>query len=147
MLGGTDLKKGNFESKYIVSLTQLKKNISIIKKCLAQGLRKVEFRCCQQRREKSLPLAVYFLLQFGDLLWRLLPPSGSQGKNTEVVYHSLLQLTTFCHIFCKKDPYVIINKTGKQNIKTLIMVISGWLYQKNFSFLFFELTFTIDVLQ
>ena len=42
---------------------------------------------------------------------------------------------------------MIINKTGKQNIKTLILVISGWLYKKNFSFLFFELTFTIDVLR
>ena len=45
VLGGTILKKGKFQSKYIVSLTQFKKNISIRKThWLAQSLRKVEFR-------------------------------------------------------------------------------------------------------
>ena len=44
-LGGTTLKKGKFQSKYIASLTNLKKNISIRKThWLAQGLRKVKVR-------------------------------------------------------------------------------------------------------
>ena len=39
------MKKGRFQSKYIVSLTKLKENISIRKAhWLAQGLRKVKFR-------------------------------------------------------------------------------------------------------
>jgi len=43
--GRTDLKKGIFQSKYIVSLTQFKKNISVRKMhWLAQGLRKIKFR-------------------------------------------------------------------------------------------------------
>ena len=43
VLGGTILKKGKFQSKYTVALTQLKKNISIIKThWWAQGLRKVQ---------------------------------------------------------------------------------------------------------
>ena len=73
MLGSTELKKGNFQSKCMVSLTQLKKNISIRKMHqLVQGLRKVKLRgtrCPQQRTEKSLPLEVYFLLSLGDPYW------------------------------------------------------------------------------
>ena len=37
-----------------------------------------------------VPLSVSYHFVFSYCLW------GSQGKNTEVVYHSLLQWTTFC---------------------------------------------------
>jgi len=71
ILGRTDLKTCRFQNKYIVSLTQLKKNISILKAhWLAQGLRKVKLRQKQlssTEKGKSLPLAVYFLLPLGDL--------------------------------------------------------------------------------
>jgi len=51
VLGGTILKKGKFQSKCIVSLTQLKKNISIRKThWLAQG----RTRYPQHRIKRSL---------------------------------------------------------------------------------------------
>ena len=39
-----------------------------------------------------IPLSVSYHFAFSYCSW------GSQGKNTEVVCHSLLQWTTFCHI-------------------------------------------------
>ena len=64
------MKTGRLQSKYIVSLTQLKENIYIRKThWLAQGLRKVRFRQSQvssTEKGKSLPLVVYFLLALGN---------------------------------------------------------------------------------
>ena len=71
VLGGSILKKGKFQSKYIVSLTQLKKNISIRKThwfFLAQGLRKVKFRWNQvsSQRHRILRDTGSLFLLFGD---------------------------------------------------------------------------------
>ena len=41
----------------------------------------------------GVPLAVSYHFAFSHCSW------GSQGKNTEVVFHSLLQWTTFCQTF------------------------------------------------
>ena len=64
------MKKGRLQSKYIVSVIQLKENIYIRKThWLAQGLRKVKLRQNQvtsTEKGKSLPLVVYFLLPPGN---------------------------------------------------------------------------------
>ena len=65
--GGTDLKKGRFQSKYTVSLTEFKKNISIRKMhWLVQGLRKIKFRKKQvfstekgKRKKKSVTCILF----------------------------------------------------------------------------------------
>ena len=75
------MKKDKFQSKYIISLTLVKKNISIRKThWLAQGLRKVKFRWnqvlswqhrilrdasfkfCIEKGKKNLTLVVCFFL-------------------------------------------------------------------------------------
>ena len=70
------MKKGRLQSKYIVSVIQLKENIYIRKThWLAHGLRKVKLRQNQvtsTEKGKSLPLVVYFLLPPGNF-W---PPYG-----------------------------------------------------------------------
>jgi len=69
VLGRTNLKKGRFQSKYTVLLTQLKQNISIRKThWLAQDLRKLGSggtRCHQQRRERVCHLPRISSFGFG----------------------------------------------------------------------------------
>ena len=78
VLGRTNLKKGRFQSKYTVLLTQLKQNISIRKThWLAQGLRKLGSggtRCHQQRGERACHLP--HISSFG---------LGASGLPTEAV--------------------------------------------------------------
>ena len=68
-------------------------------------------------------LSVSYLFAFSYCSW------GSQGKNTEVVCHSLLQWTTFCQNsplwpICLRWPYMVWLISFNELVKAVVHVIS-----------------------
>ena len=61
----------------------------------------------------GVPLLVFYHFAFSYCSW------GSQGKNTEVAFNSLLQWTTFC---LKNDRMISIRLQGKPSNITVIQV-------------------------
>ena len=55
--------------------------------------------------DQGVHLSVSYLSAFSYCSW------GCQGKNTEVVCHSLLQWTTFCQNSPEDDPFILCGPT------------------------------------